>query len=151
MTGAERDTMQQSTGVGRGGGKGGGTKVSNNLSMLFACAPSLYSRYLLSYVFRLILLMDRGSWLRAYSAGETKQRSVLICVVCFYSRLNLTPYCSLIYYRNMYKKGGGNSSTYGKREADNYPGTERWTGLRNKVTPRGRFVLKIFFSNLFRF
>ena len=37
--------MQQSNGVGRGRGKDGGTKVSNNLSILFARAPSLYSRH----------------------------------------------------------------------------------------------------------
>ena len=44
--GVEMGAMQQSNGVGRGGGEdGGGTKVSNNLLILFARAPSLYSRY----------------------------------------------------------------------------------------------------------
>ena len=45
------------TELGGAGGKMGGTKVSNNLSILFGRAPSLYSRELLSSVFCLILLM----------------------------------------------------------------------------------------------
>ena len=42
-TGSERDVMQQSNGDGKGQREGGGgTKVSNNLSILFVRVPSLY-------------------------------------------------------------------------------------------------------------
>ena len=70
--GVERGTMQQSNGDGKGRGEGeSGTKVSNNVSILFARVPSLYSTL---YFFRLILLTDRGLRTRANSVRETKQR-----------------------------------------------------------------------------
>ena len=67
--------MQQSNGNGKGKGKGGGRggQVSSSLSILFARVPLLYSHYT-SFICLSILLTDRGSWLRAYSAGETKRR-----------------------------------------------------------------------------
>ena len=59
------------TEIGRGGGKDGGrTNVSNNLSILFACVHPCTHIILLSYVFRLNLLTDRGSWLRLIAQGR---------------------------------------------------------------------------------
>ena len=50
-TGVERDAMQQLNGDGKGQGDGRGGQVSSSLSILFACGPLLYSRYI--YLFHL--------------------------------------------------------------------------------------------------
>ena len=63
------------TELGRGSRKDGGdTKVSNNLSILFARVPSLYSRYTPFLCLSSNSPYGQGIMVAAYSAGKTKQR-----------------------------------------------------------------------------
>ena len=72
LIGAQRNNQIE---LGRGSRKdGGGKKVSNNLSILFARFPSLYSRYTPFLCLSSNSPYRQGLVAAAYSAGKTKQR-----------------------------------------------------------------------------
>ena len=86
---------------------GGDTKMSNNLSILFARVPSLYSRYTPFLSLSSNSPYGQGIVAAAYSAGkETKVSFDFCCLFLLSPKSNVIAPLSA-----QYRRGGGNLST----------------------------------------